>query len=77
MVLVDVSEPAEAARMDEPGAHTSTQSPWLEKPEARSDVVVDPTVTVSGAEAGDWVHASLASFPYRRSESNAVRSGRV
>ena len=47
------SDEAVAAVMREPGAKMSTHRPWLEKEERPSDEVVEPTVTASGAEAGE------------------------
>eukprot|EP00966_Prymnesium_polylepis_P039065 906645-Prymnesium_polylepis.1 len=64
MVVVPLSEVWPAATMAEPGARMSIQLPTLEYDASESPEVVAPTVTASGAEAGDWVHASsLYSLP--------------
>ena len=53
IVVVSESEPIHAAVMAEPGAWMSTHVPWFEKPDLASLLVVDPTVTASGVEAGE------------------------
>jgi hypothetical protein len=63
MVVMESSAAAEAAVMPEPGAHMSTHVPLFEKPLLRSALVVEPTVTARGAEAGEYWHASPESLP--------------
>lgn len=62
-VVAAVSEFTPAPRMLLPGAKMSTQWPSLEKYERASLEVVDPTVTASPAEAGEYLHASSLELP--------------
>lgn len=50
-------------KISDPGAYTSTQDPKLLKPDLLSLLVVDPTVMADGSEAGEYLHASVLSFP--------------
>jgi len=49
--------------ISDPGAFTSTHVPKLEKEDRESITVVAPTVMALIADAGDFVHASVRSFP--------------
>ena len=63
MVVIALSELTHAAVIALPGAHMSTQGPWLEKEDLASDDVDEATVIAVGSDAGEAVQASTSSFP--------------
>jgi len=63
MVLICESERTHAAVIWEPGAWMSTHGPWFEKLLLASLLVVAPTVSAKGAEAGEKLQASASEFP--------------
>ena len=58
MIASAVSEVMPTLRMLVPGPKRLTQLPMLEKEERALVMVVAPTATASGEEAGDWLQAS-------------------
>jgi len=62
-VCLPVSLVWSAETMLLPGAQISTQDPKLLKPERASVLVVEPTVTAEGTNAGEKKHASELVLP--------------